>query len=141
VARATFPSRRDGWVVAITWLTVLPIAIALAFVFTAHDLTASWIFPTFLMVAAATLLLWVVYGTTYTINDELLRIRSGPFRWRVPLEDIVQAFPTDDPSASPACSLDRLHIAYGRDKSVLVSPARQDEFMTLLREKCPALKR
>lgn len=73
--------------------------------------------------------LWILIDTHYTfVRDELI-VRSGPFRWRVPLRDIRSVTPTRDMQSGPALSLDRLRIDYGKGRAVLVSPAEKDAFL------------
>jgi hypothetical protein len=60
-----------------------------------------------LLFAAAAFVLWVLYGTNYTLRDRDLFVRSGPFYWTVRLDSITEIFPTHNPLSSPACSLDR----------------------------------
>ena len=47
-------------------------------------------------------------STCYRITATELLVRSAFFRWRIPLVQIVEVFPTHNPLSSPALSLDRL---------------------------------
>ena len=67
-----------------------------------------------------------------------LIIRSGVFRWRVPIRQIESVTPTNNPSSAPALSLDRLEIRYG-PKTILVSPADQEGFVRALRTVNPRI--
>lgn len=78
--------------------------------------------------------LWIWRGTYYAFDGSLLRIRSGPFRWNVPIANITTVSKTRNPLSSPALSLDRLRIEYG-DKSVMISPHRTEEFLKELEER------
>lgn len=73
--------------------------------------------------------LWLLFSTHYTVSQETLTIRSGPFRWVVPLDDIQLVAPSRSVLSSPALSLDRLGISYGKGKKILVSPADRDGFL------------
>lgn len=73
--------------------------------------------------------LWVLLDTRYVVDATHLRIRSGPFRWTVPIAGIVRIAPTSNPLSSPALSLDRLCLEYGRGASVMVSPRDRAGFM------------
>ena len=68
-------------------------------------------------------------STRYTVQDQQLVVRSGLFRWRIPINQISGITPTSDPIASPALSLDRLRITYGHTKSLLISPRDKDAFL------------
>ena len=71
-------------------------------------------------------------------------IRSAGFRWRVPLDSIVEVLPTHNPLSSPACSLDRLRVNYrnrkGRIRFVLISPREKDEFLRDLADSVSGLE-
>lgn len=72
---------------------------------------------------------WVLISTRYTLDGEVLVIRSGPFKWKVPVAEITAITPTRNPLSSPALSLDRLRIDYGGGKSVMVSPKDKERFI------------
>ena len=76
--------------------------------------------------------LWTLFGTCYELTPGRLRIRCGPFRWTVPLNEIRAVTPTRNPLSSPALSLDRLRIDYGRGSSVMISPRDQARFLAEL---------
>ena len=64
-----------------------------------------------------------------TLRPGVLRVVSGPFRWRVPIADIQSVTPTRSLWSAPALSLDRLRINYGNGRCILVSPADKQGFM------------
>jgi hypothetical protein len=76
--------------------------------------------------------LWVLLGTRYALTDQHLSIRSGPFRWRIRLDDIRGVTPTRSLVSGPALSLDRLRIDHGRRGSVLISPSDREAFLQRL---------
>jgi hypothetical protein len=80
---------------------------------------------------------WVWFGTGYEIADNKLKVYSGPFRYTVPLQEIKEIKRTRNPSSSPACSLDRMEIKYGKSKRVMISPADREGFIKMLIEKSP----
>jgi len=94
-----------------------------------HPGSGSW--PVLAAVACLSLGLvaWTVLATYYTIDDACLRVRSGPFSWVIDLKDVESITPTRNPLSSPALSLDRLRIDYGRGRSLMVSPADKDTFV------------
>ena len=85
-----------------------------------------------MVVLGAGLPLWTLFGTRYELTPGRLRIRCGPFRWTVPLNEIRAVTPTRNPLSSPALSLDRLRIDYGRGSSVMISPRDQARFLAEL---------
>lgn len=79
--------------------------------------------------APALLTLWVLAATTYTVGRSTLRIRSGPFTWRIAISSITGITPTRSILSGPALSLRRLRVEYGPRRSVLISPADQQGFL------------
>lgn len=75
---------------------------------------------------------WLMLSTRYVIEDGTLRVRSGPFRWTIPLRDIRSVEPSRSVLSSPALSLDRLKIRYGAGRSLLVSPRDVEGFRQAL---------
>src|SRR5690606_1532665 len=85
-----------------------------------------------LLLVGVILPLWILRSTYYTLDARYLHVRSGPFKWRVPLRDIRAVRPTRSPLSSPALSLDRLRIEFGRAGSIMISPGDKDRFLTEL---------
>ena len=79
--------------------------------------------------------LWIFMSTRYTLTPSELRVRSGPFRWVVPLSEVHAVRPTRNPLSSPALSLDRLEIRYGRGRSLLISPSDKAAFVQALQSR------
>ena len=124
-----FLSKVDGWLVPVMVLAMAGLLAALIGV-----LVTPTPWPVRSLVAAVSvaviLLLFAVFrGTHYTVTDQELRIVSGPFRWTVPVDEITAIDPSRNPLSSPALSLDRLKISYGKRKFVLISPADKAGFM------------
>lgn len=136
-----FPSKRDWWIVALIWLGVLVSVVGGMVPLVVRG--ASWtelVVVGSLLVGMDSLMLWVLYGTGYTITLDALFIRCGPILFRVRLESIEFIFPTKSPWSSPACSLDRLRIVYGlSQQSLMVSPADKLGFLSAIVQLCPTL--
>lgn len=110
-----------------TWLIVLSlVSIAVAFVIliqTPVESSGIGLMPVLAIVVFVVVLpVWIFTGTKYVVNDGMLLIRSGPFRWTIAIKDISGVNETRNPISSPALSLNRLKITYSGGKSVLVSP-------------------
>jgi len=73
--------------------------------------------------------LWILLGTGYTLQPRYLVIRSGPFKWQIPVTDIKSITATSNPLSSPALSLDRLRIEYGRGSALMISPRNKEQFL------------
>ncbi|MCB1936715.1 MAG: PH domain-containing protein [Nitrosomonas sp.] len=76
--------------------------------------------------------LWITLTTRYAVNDQDLKITSGPFSWTIPIDSVQSIKETQSAITSPALSFDRLEIIYGEDKAILVSPADKTKFITKL---------
>jgi hypothetical protein len=136
-ASLTFRSKVDRWFTVVTIASSI-ICIG-AFVATAimGSLLSALVLSPVLLVAVI-LPVWVWRSTYYLLGERDLHIRSGPFRWTIPLDEIHGVAPTRSPLSSPALSLDRLRIDYGQGKSIMISPADQSTFITRLEEKSKA---
>lgn len=86
----------------------------------------------FIMLGVIGLVAWLRIGTHYTLEGRNLIVRSGPFRWTIPVDDIrsiEKATTFMRARSSPALSLDRLRITYGSGKTLMISPAEKEEFL------------
>jgi purine-cytosine permease-like protein len=80
-------------------------------------------------IAVVALLIWLMVGTHYTVDRGTLRIVSGPFRWKVAIDQISSVEATKSPLSSPALSLDRIRIRYGEKRRIMISPADKSGFL------------
>ena len=139
--KRVYESKRDGWIVVLLWAAVTVMLIGAG---------NRWVTPlpftfrlliSLLFTLVAAFVLWVLYGTRYTLTDKALTVQSGPFRWVIDLEAISEITPTRNPLSSPACSLDRLHIRYRPNPSgLMISPLDKEGFLRDLVERTPGLK-
>lgn len=89
-------------------------------------------------IAGLALIVWLLLGTVYTVDRRMLVVRAGPFRWKVPLDEITAVEATRSPLSSPALSLDRLRIRYGKNRQIMISPADKAGFLKAIgREMSP----
>lgn len=92
-------------------------------------ITGPW-FALLIPVAIAIFLVLMLLKTYYEIDGKILRIHGGLFfRQEIRVTDILSIKETNNPLSSPALSLDRLEIRYGKYKWVLISPKKKDEFI------------
>jgi hypothetical protein len=98
-----------------------------------------WLASLILLLVVA-FMAYLLAATRYTITSHDLLIVCGPFRQRLPLASIVSIMPSHNPLSSPALSLDRLEIRYGKFDSVLISPADKTGFLAALHQLNPALR-
>ena len=83
-------------------------------------------------IAVAGLIIWIMLGTWYFVDREVLKVVCGPIRWRIPLDEITSVERTRSPLSSPALSLDRLLIRYGKRRRIMVSPDDKDGFLAAI---------
>lgn len=130
----TYPSKIDAWLVCVLGSAVLlPIVAGLLIA------RVSWSGALFSFLIAAfdvALLRGLVFPCRYTFFDDELRIDAGFLTWRIPYRDIRSVEPSGSPLSSPALSLKRVKIVYGRS-SILVSPEPREEFIAELRSRIP----
>jgi hypothetical protein len=116
------------------WLVLVLVAAAVAALVTAGAALRqasgmALLAPVGVVAVGAALPIWILASTAYVVESGTLRIRSGPFTWRIPVSSITSIKPTSSPLSSPALSLKRLRVEYGTGKSILVSPADQQAFI------------
>jgi TM2 domain-containing membrane protein YozV len=90
--------------------------------------TGGWLTGIAIALIGIGLPLWLLLATYYRFETGELIVRCGPFRWRIPISEIVEVVPTSNPISSPALSLDRLKIVFGAGRTLLVSPREKEEF-------------
>jgi hypothetical protein len=134
-----FPSKRDAWLTVVLWIAAA-MCLASGIAALAAEPSVGGIVLLVVLADVAALMLWILYGTSYTFAGELLDIRSGPFRFKVPMADVVSVEPTRNPLSSPACSLDRLLIRYGT-RRIMVSPRDRSAFLDALARRGTRLAR
>ena len=127
-----FSSKRDWWLGLLIWGLVLLGAVP--------ALLKPGKGPFIIMIAVILFVGWIWFGTGYEISDDELRIRCGPFRQRIPLQEIKEIKKTRSPLSAPACSLDRMEIGYGKSKRVMISPADKENFIKTIVEKSPHIQ-
>lgn len=126
-----FPSKVDAWLAAIIGVSIVVDIGASAYVVVLNA-PGAWFVAPLLLVVGALLPLWIFLSTDYRIDDERLAIRSGPFRWSIPLDQIASIQPTNNPLSSPALSLDRLEITQASGRTIRISPRDQAGFLAEL---------
>jgi hypothetical protein len=103
-----------------------------------NSMSMLWL-PLTLTALVAVFVLWVMLSTYYEFQGEELVAHSGPFSWRVPLQDITAVRETNSARSGPALSMDRLEIAFGAGRVLLISPADKPGFIAALQRRAPQL--
>jgi len=139
--KQVYPSKRDGWIVILLWVAVALMLFAAGNLWRASAPFALRLLISFLLILVATFVLWTLYGTRYTLTENALIVQSGPFRWVIDLESITHVSPKRDLLSSPACSLDRLHICYGKGRlRMMISPQDKAGFLRDLVALSPGIR-
>lgn len=133
----TFPSKIDWWLGAVLLLCAGASAVAAVSVAAAEPPLVALAMSPLLLLLGCVLPVWLLLATRYTFGATDLEVRSGPFVWRIPLREIHAVTATRNPLSSPALSLDRLRIDFGRSRSIMVSPADKEGFLSELRGRAP----
>lgn len=122
-------SKVDNWLVVVLLIAMaVSLAASLLVLATTPSGTGVWIaVPT--AAFGAGLPLWLLLTTDYTLDDRHLRVRSGPMKWTIALAEIERISATRNPVSSPALSLDRLRIDYGKGRSLMISPRDRQAFL------------
>ena len=124
-----FKSKVDGWIL-ITLIVVVVVDTGVIVGIALHPEDPAVTTATILLcIAAMVLIMSLLIRTYYSVDKNVLRIVSGPFRWIVPLDQITSVTVSRNPLSSPALSLDRLMIRYGKRRKIMVSPADKHGFL------------
>lgn len=123
-----FPSAVDAWV-RVVLLSVPAVAIGtlVVSIVTGEGIAAAVLAAGFIAVLYGVL----VHPVRYGLDDTQLTVRFGLIRRHLRYDQISAVRPTRNPLSSPALSLDRLRVEYGRGflSAVMISPAPRDEFL------------
>jgi hypothetical protein len=95
--------------------------------------------PIILTALVAAIVVWVVLSTYYVFEDDVLVAHSGPFSWRIPVKEISGVRESTSVRSGPALSMERLEIAFGDGRVLLISPEDQAGFLAALRRRSPRL--
>lgn len=94
--------------------------------------TINYSLATIILIVGTGFPLWLLVSTKYIVENDNLKIISGPFSWNIPIKSIKSVQETQNAITSPALSFDRLEITYEDDKVILISPANKKQFMQKL---------
>lgn len=78
-------------------------------------------------------LLFIIHlftSISYTIIEDELKVKAGFLvNTKIPISSIHKIKETNNLISSPAASLDRLEIFYGKYESIIISPMDKNEFI------------
>ena len=130
-----FPSKKDMLFRIVFWGIIV---FLIAIYFTGYEpsrgqiVTYDSLIGIIINVILIGFMIWLWFGTGYTLEDGVIRIQSGPFRKKVPVKKIQKIRKTKNPLSAPALSMDRIEITYGLYEVVLISPEHEAEFIQAL---------
>jgi hypothetical protein len=87
----------------------------------------------------AAVVVWTVLSTYYEFTSDVLVAHSGPFSWRIPLEEISNVRESHSVRSGPALSMDRLELTWGTGRVLLISPEDKAGFLAVLHRRAPQL--
>lgn len=92
------------------------------------------------LIPAVVFIAYIFLKTKYTVTTDSLTVECGfLFNQQIKMDSISQIKETNNLISSPALSLDRLEIKFGKNGSVLVSPKKKEAFITQLQKINPAI--
>lgn len=128
-----YRSKIDAWLGAVL-VIAMGAAIYGAVVLLQTPVLGRWFALAGILLVGIALPTGLLVGTYYAIEGQELIVRAGPFRWRIPLCEIVAIESTRNPLSSPALSLDRLLIRRRGGEECMVSPSDKEAFRKALRD-------
>jgi hypothetical protein len=131
-----FRSAVDWWFYAVTVATAVVVAFAM-FPLLKSGQVGQIVVAGLTALIAVGLPLWLLASTNYRVSAGSLEVRSGPFRWLIPLSEITAVRKSRSALSSPALSLDRMEVKYGRGRSILLSPRDSGGFLRAIGQTLP----
>ncbi|WP_022829362.1 PH domain-containing protein [Sphingobacterium paucimobilis] len=121
-------------------LILLLVAILLAPAIMLYHRTHVWEAIILLLLTSA-ICLPTLLNTHYTIEEKVLKIRSGLlYKKNIPIDSVRKIVETNNMVSSPAASLDRLEIFFNSFDSVLISPKDKADFISTIQEINPKIE-
>ncbi|MFD2556953.1 PH domain-containing protein [Sphingobacterium tabacisoli] len=121
-------------------LILLLVAISLAPAIMLYHSTHVWE-AIVLLVLTSIICLPTLLNTHYTIEENVLKIRSGLlYKKNIPIDSVRKIVETNNMVSSPAASLDRLEIFFNSFDSVLISPKDKAGFISTIQEINPKIE-
>lgn len=125
----------------VSWWLFGPILFLLLFLPLWHwEQTAGHFFAAGINLLVVAFFIYLIRTTYYRFHDRRLLVYCGPWQMQIPVDSITQVEATHNPLSSPALSLDRLRVCYGKYDSVMISPADRAGFLTTLLHLNPAIR-
>ena len=105
-----------------------------------NELITVLVYTTILLIVIG-FILWITFSIKYVFNQNYLFVKGGPFRSRIPYENITKVSPTTEifTGYRILSAKDGLEIFYKNAAlgSVKISPKNKSEFIIELKRRCP----
>ncbi|WP_301722872.1 PH domain-containing protein [Planococcus shixiaomingii] len=102
------------------------------------------IIPTLMFFIVTGVILWMTFSIQYVFYQDYLFVKGGPFRSRIPYEQITKVSPTTDifTGYRILSSRDGVEIFYKTAilGSVKISPENKKEFISEVKKRCPNIQ-
>lgn len=139
-----FPSKKDIW----HYLTFYGFSIFFVF-----PIVFIWMEPeepllgkiifSFLLILIIGLMLWISFGTKYSLTNGFLDYQSGPIKGKIPIQSIRKIEINKTlwvGTMKPATSLKGLIIHYNRFDEIYISPDSNEKFVEEILKINPTIK-
>jgi hypothetical protein len=105
-----------------------------------NDLTKPIVFTFCFLVVLFLFIVHMFFYTTYTIDDDELKIRCGFIGYKpYKIKDMKKVSKSTSIISSPAASFDRIQITYGKFDEIIISPKDKHQFVEDLQKINPEL--
>ena len=122
------------------WELLLPIIIIYGFLI-ANSIDKASLLGFTILIGSFILLVVLFYSISYEVTDEVLTVISFFFiKKNILIKDITRIVESNNPISSPAASLDRLEVYYGKYSSVIISPKDKMGFIAHLKRLSPSIQ-
>jgi general stress protein CsbA len=82
--------------------------------------------------------IYLIWAVRYTLSSDHLHISAGfIYNKKIALSEIRSLVETNNPLSSPALSLDRIDVRFGKSGTILISPKDKERFMTEVLNRAP----
>ena len=125
-------SRTFGVFLTIFSIVILFVSFGLPLILDAAINTIQWIVIGFICLPIIGLFIWCWRTTYYIVAKDLLIAKCGPFRWKIPIDDI-KVIRLDQKTIGgtwkPTLSWNCIEIENKNGWSIYISPEKQDDFI------------
>lgn len=122
------------------WELLLPTIIIYGFLI-ANSIDKASLLGFTILIGSLIFLVVLFYSISYEVTDEVLTVISFFFiKKNILIKDVTRIVESNNPISSPAASLDRLEVYYGKYSSVIISPKDKMGFIAHLKRLSPSIQ-